>query len=53
MKVEQLSQYGKALEMPKEGLKKQQKVVFNLLRKEFGLMGLLGLLMGSTNIPNV
>ena len=37
MKVEELAMYGKALEMPKEGLKAQQKVVFNLLKKEFGL----------------
>ncbi len=43
MKVEQLSQYGKALEMPKEGLKKQKKVIFNLLKKEFGLIGFINL----------
>lgn len=41
MKVEELSQYGKALEMPKEGMKKQEKVIFSLLRKEFGLLGFL------------
>jgi len=46
MKVEQLSLYGKALEMPKEGLKKQEKAIFSLLRKEFGLFGMLGLFMG-------
>lgn len=45
MKVEELSQYGKALEMPKKGLKKQEKVVFNLLRKEFGLLGFIPLMM--------
>ena len=37
--------YGKALEKPKEGLKKQMKVVLNLLRKEFGILGLMGLMM--------
>jgi hypothetical protein len=41
MRVEELSMYGKALEMPKEGLKKQMKVVLNLLRKEFGIFGLV------------
>ena len=35
MRVEELSMYGKALEIPKEGLRKQMKVVLNLLRKEF------------------
>lgn len=46
MKVEELSQYGKALEMPKEGLKKQEKVIFNLLKKEFGLFRFILLMMG-------
>jgi hypothetical protein len=44
MKVEELSQYGKGLEMPKEGLKKQGKVMFRLLIKEFGIIGFIGLL---------
>ena len=46
MKVEELSMYGKALEMPKEGFKAQQKVVLNLLKKEFGLFGILSLMIG-------
>ena len=46
MKVEELSMYGKALEMPKKGLKAQQKVVLNLLKKEFGLFGLIPLMIG-------
>ncbi|MGQ8337040.1 L-2-amino-thiazoline-4-carboxylic acid hydrolase [Sunxiuqinia sp. A32] len=46
MKVEELSMYGKALTMPKKGLKKQQKVVFHFLRKEFGLFGLIFIMMG-------
>jgi hypothetical protein len=45
MKVEELSMYGKALEMPKEGFKAQQKVVLHLLRKEFGVFGLIGLIV--------
>ena len=43
MKVEELSQFGKALEMPKEGMKKQEKVIFNLLKKEIGLFGFISL----------
>jgi hypothetical protein len=43
MKVEQLSQYGKGLEMPRETLKKQKKILFKLLKNEFGLIGMIGL----------
>jgi len=46
MKVEELSMYGKALEKPKEVLRKQTKVVFNLLRKEFGLLGFIKIILG-------
>jgi hypothetical protein len=42
-KVEELSQYGKGLEMPRETLKKQQQLMFKLLKKEFGLFGMIGL----------
>ena len=45
MKVEELEMYGKALEMPKEAMKKQAKIVFGLLRKEFGIFGLPGILI--------
>jgi hypothetical protein len=45
MKVEELKMYGKALEMPKEGLKKQQKVIFKTLKNEFGLIGFFILLL--------
>jgi len=45
MKVEQLEMYGKALEMPKEATKKQMKLVFKLLRKEFGILGIPGLVI--------
>jgi len=46
MKVEELEMYGKALEMPKEAVKKQSKIVFRLLRREFGIFGIPGLLIG-------
>ena len=42
MKVEELEMYGKALEMPKEAVRKQTKIVLGLLRKEFGLGGIFG-----------
>ena len=45
MKVEELEMYGKALEMPKEAMKQQTKIVFRLLRKEFGVFGIPGLLL--------
>lgn len=45
MKVEELEMYGKALEMPKDAMKKQNKIIFSLLRKEFGIFGLLGLMI--------
>ena len=43
MKVEELSQYGKGLEMPRETLKRQEKTLFNLLKREFGLFGMIGI----------
>ena len=46
MKVEELRMYGKGLDMPKEAVKKQMKIVFRLLKKEFGLFGMLGLFIG-------
>lgn len=46
MKVEELEMYGKALEMPKKAAKKQIKIVFSLLRKEFGLFGIFIMLIG-------
>ncbi|NPE30102.1 L-2-amino-thiazoline-4-carboxylic acid hydrolase [Methanococcoides sp. SA1] len=45
MKVEELSQFGKALTMPKEGIKKQEKIVFKLIYKEFGIIGMPGLII--------
>lgn len=46
MKVEELEMYGKALDMPKEAVKKQLKIVFRILKKEFGVFGMFVLLMG-------
>jgi hypothetical protein len=46
MKVEELEMYGKALEMPKDALKKQKKIVFNLFRKEFGIFGIPAIIIG-------
>jgi hypothetical protein len=46
MKVEELEMYGKALEMPKEATKKQIKIVFRLLRKEFRVFGIIKMLIG-------
>lgn len=40
-KVEDLSQYGQPLRMPKEAVKKQMGIAFIELRKKFGLIGLL------------
>jgi hypothetical protein len=45
MKVEELEMYGKALEMHKDAMKKQDKIIFSLLRKEFGIFGLPGLMI--------
>lgn len=47
MKVEELRMYGKALEMPKEALRKQGKITFNLIRKEFGITGLIGIMLST------
>lgn len=43
MKVEELEMYGKGLEMPKEATKKQLKIVFRMLKTEFGVFGMFGL----------
>ena len=41
MKVEELEKYGAALEMPKEAVKEQSKIMFRALRKRFGFLGML------------
>jgi hypothetical protein len=42
MKVEELKQFGANLEMPKEAVKQQGKIMFRALRKRFGIVGMLG-----------
>ncbi|MFC1651221.1 L-2-amino-thiazoline-4-carboxylic acid hydrolase [Candidatus Latescibacterota bacterium] len=42
MKVEELDKYGAKLEMPKEAMKEQSKIMLRALRKEFGIIGMLG-----------
>ncbi len=41
MKVEELEKYGAKLEMPKEAMKKQSKIMLKALRKKFGLWGMV------------
>ncbi|MHC5074452.1 MAG: hypothetical protein ACYTFE_06480 [Planctomycetota bacterium] len=43
MKVEELEKYGAALEMGKEAVREQNKIMFRALKKEFGLFGMLGI----------
>jgi hypothetical protein len=42
MKVEELEKYGAKLEMPKEAMKEQSKIMLRALRREFGFWGMLG-----------
>ena len=42
MKVEELKMYGAALEMPKEALKEQSKIMLNAIKKKFGVFGMVG-----------
>ena len=44
MKVEELEQFGAKLEMPKEAVKQQGKIMLRALRKRFGMVGMLGIL---------
>jgi len=44
MKVEELERFGAKLEMPKEAVKEQSKIMFRALRKKFGFWGMLGIL---------
>jgi hypothetical protein len=42
MKVEELEKYGAKLEMPKEAMKEQSKIMLKALRREFGFWGMPG-----------
>jgi hypothetical protein len=43
MKVEELKQFGAPLEMPKEAVKQQGKIMLRALRRRFGIVGMLGI----------
>jgi hypothetical protein len=43
MKVEELEKFGATLEMPKEAVKEQGKIMLQALRKRFGIVGMLGI----------
>ncbi len=43
MKVEKLEKYGARLEMPKEAVKEQDKIIFRALRKRFGIWGTIAI----------
>jgi hypothetical protein len=43
MKVEELEKFGAGLEMPKEAVKEQSKIMFRAFRKHFGFLGMLGI----------
>ncbi|MFC1557066.1 L-2-amino-thiazoline-4-carboxylic acid hydrolase [candidate division KSB1 bacterium] len=42
MKVEELEKYGAKLEMPKEAVKEQTKIMLRALKNEFGILGMIG-----------
>ena len=42
MKVEELEKYGAKLEMPKDAMKEQSKIMLRALRRKFGIVGMLG-----------
>jgi hypothetical protein len=43
MKVEELEKFGAKLEMPKEAVKEQSKIMFRALRKRFGIWGMISI----------
>ena len=43
MKVEELEMFGAGLEMPKEAVKAQGKIMLHALRRRFGIAGMLGI----------
>lgn len=44
MKVEELERFGAQLQMPKEAVREQNKIMLRALKKEFGLFGMLGII---------
>ena len=45
MRVEDLEMYGASLEMPKEAVKTQFRILWSALRKQFGFLGALGVFL--------
>ena len=45
VRVEDLEMYGKSLEMPKEAVKTQLRILWTALRKQFGFLGALGVFL--------
>ena len=43
MKVEELEKFGAKLEMPKEAVHEQSKIMFRALRKRFGIWGMISI----------
>ena len=50
MKVEELEKYGAPLEMPKEAMKEQTKIMIKALKKKFGIFGMLGVFLDTITI---
>ena len=50
MKVEELEKYGAPLEMPKEAMKEQSKIMLKALKKKFGIFGMLGVFFDTFSI---
>jgi len=50
MRVEDLDNYGASLEMPKEAMKAQFRILLKALRKKFGFWGMLGVFLDTFSI---
>ena len=50
MKVEELEKYGAPLEMPKEAMKEQTKIMIKALKKKFGIFGMLVVFLDTITI---
>ena len=50
MRVEDLEKFGASLEMPKEAVKTQYRILWTALRKQFGFFGALGVFLDTYSI---
>jgi len=50
LRVEELEKYGASLEMPKEAVKAQFRIMFKALRKKFGFLEMLGVFLDTYRI---